>query len=779
MRQLPFNKSFSWIFIMVLLTFSLYAQEKNHRIDDGKSCFFINRTLPHGFEATFRLDPVYEYILTNQSGLRIGDLPELSNLTVCFAIPEGCEPTIDVLETEIMDLKLSLRTHQNEINTMRNPFIEITGQFRSRGLNIAVANVFPFKAPEPGTKDWQVCRSIKFKVYFSGGNHSAKASCLRNPWWDHLILSRMLLNYTSLPGFDEQRVFNLGNKEEGAEYLIITPNGEAFIQWADTLKNFRTQQGILTKVTTLSEIGGNSPELIESYIDDAYNNWNIPPVAVLILGDYGTNPSNSVMAPVWDNYCVSDNRFADIDNDDLPDLYIGRICAQTEEDLANTVGKVIHYESEPPVITDFYNDPITSVAFQPAGIRQIIVESVAGFYEVVLGKSTNRINVATSPLPGEWTTLPEGLALVSYFGPEGLGYIPATPAGVNSAWDGTTQDLINGINDGAFMTLFMGIGSETGWAQPSFTIDDLSGLNNSCPTFVWSMTSLTGKFNFGSDCFAESIHKFPGGALGIVAASEVTYVQTGELITLGAFDQMWPEYLPASGTTFSPEGVYPAVALVAGKYFLAQYPWPLNPNNKKVAYHAYHYFGDIFSSVYTEVPQQLTVSHPGELLAGSNTVLLTVNEGALIGLCLNQELIASAFGTGNEIEITTPELMAGDTLTVTITKQNYYRYSASIPVKDFTSGGTFQKINAGEPCFRIFPNPARNNQIRIKLSGIWPDAPVQISMLDSRHREIGQSMMFYSQKDIYTINTSGLQKGLYYLVISSEIKCWVKKVLVI
>ena len=62
------------------------------------------------------------------------------------------------------------------------------------------------------------------------------------------------------------------NREEGCEYLIITLDNPTFKDWADTLKQFRTKQGILTKVVTTADCGGNEPENIRNYIRNAYEN---------------------------------------------------------------------------------------------------------------------------------------------------------------------------------------------------------------------------------------------------------------------------------------------------------------------------------------------------------------------------------------------------------------------------------------------------------------------------------------------------------------------------
>ena len=76
--------------------------------------------------------------------------------------------------------------------------------------------------------------------------------------------------------------------DDGWEYLIIAPDDSNILAWADTLKAFRTKQGISTKIATVSECGGNNANSIRNYILNAYNNWTIPPAAILIFGGWSS-----------------------------------------------------------------------------------------------------------------------------------------------------------------------------------------------------------------------------------------------------------------------------------------------------------------------------------------------------------------------------------------------------------------------------------------------------------------------------------------------------------
>ena len=155
-----------------------------------------------------------------------------------------------------------------------------------RGVDFVKLGITPYQY-NPVSKQLIVYRDIKVEISFNGGNGHFGEDRLRSRWWDP-ILSDMLLNYETLPKMDYNRSFQ-SKDETGCEYLIIVPNDIAFTVWADSIKKFRTTQGIYTDIATLNEIGGNTPELIEGYIDMAYNTWDIVPVACLLLGDYGTS----------------------------------------------------------------------------------------------------------------------------------------------------------------------------------------------------------------------------------------------------------------------------------------------------------------------------------------------------------------------------------------------------------------------------------------------------------------------------------------------------------
>lgn len=186
-------------------------------------------------------------------------------------------------------------------------------------------------------------------------------------------------------------------------------------------QKFWTEQGILTMVKTLSQIGGNTTLIIENYINNAYNTWTIPPATILLLGDFGSDINSTVISPFYDNYCASDNIYGDVNNDQLPDIVMARITANNEAQLQVMVSKFLNYERNPPTSASFYDHPITALGWQTERWFQLCSETVGGYWKNVQGKNPVRINEIYDGIPGTaWSTAPNTSTVVSYFGPAGL-----------------------------------------------------------------------------------------------------------------------------------------------------------------------------------------------------------------------------------------------------------------------------------------------------------------------------------------------------------------------
>jgi hypothetical protein len=484
-----------------------------------------------------------------------------------------------------------------------------------------------------------------------------------------------------------------GKRSTGCEYLIICPDGPEFLQWADTIRQFRTEQGIITMVVPISEVGGNSTTTIEEYINNAYATWDIPPAACLMLGDYGSNGQTSITSnllndhPNGNNPYVSDNPFSDVNEDLLPDVIFSRITARNGAELELMVSKFLNYERNPPMSIDFYNHPITALGWQTERWFQICSEAVGGYFRNVHGKSPVRINevYGGSPETDPWSTAENSQAVLDVFGPTGLGYIPATPGELGNWSGGNATGINNAVNNGAFLLQHRDHGYHFGWGEPDYDTTDISGLNNTDLPFVMSINCQTGKFNMTGQCFAEKFHRHQAGgqgsgALGLIAPTEISYSFVNDVFVWGLYDNMFPDFLPQFGATPASRGMLPAFGNAAGKYFLYASDWPGNPSVKAITIKLFHHHGDAFSCLYSEVPQNLTVAHDSIQLAGIDSFHIQADEGTLIAFSVNGELIGTATGSGSWADIPIIPQTPPNIIDVVVTKENYIRYHTRVQV---------------------------------------------------------------------------------------------------
>ncbi len=657
-----------------------------------------------------------EALLPNDAGK-----PNLPGLSRYIAIPRGAQVRLEIIDsrTETLEGQDIAPAPRIPFDTQDGPLVYqddrniydkdafypaqpvlISKRYQIRGVDVVLLGVTPFQY-NPVSKKLIVYRDLKIKITFEGGSGQFGINRLRSRWWEP-ILHDMLLNYRILPRVDFA-ANSLENNEptrddeevKNVEYLIITPDDPTFLAWADSLRTFRNEQGIKTGVVTTTEIGGNTYDAIESYVHHVYYDWDTPPSAILLLADYGndnmTITSREEPHPYSGTY-ISDNWYADVDGDSLPDIVFSRITARNDEELRNTVGKILDYERHPPTNEYFYDHPVTAMGWQTERWFQLCSEVVNGFWEHKLGKHPVRENAIYSGTPGDvWSTAENTDEVVDYFGPNGLGYIPQTPEHLTD-WGGNATRLNNDINSGAFMVQHRDHGSETGWGEPDYDINDLDGLDNNDLTFVFSVNCLTGEFNWSSECFAEAFHRHSKRALGLIAATQVSYSFVNDTYTWGMYDNMWPQFMPDKDTWFQQRFILPAFASAAGKYFLQQSDWPYNSDDKPITYFLFHHHGGSFSMVYSEMPQNLTVNHSETLEAGATSFSVSADSGALIGISKNGEYLGSADANGDWVDVPIPAQDPGDTIMVTVTKQNYYRYSALVPV--VSSSGAYITVHS-------------------------------------------------------------------------------------
>jgi len=583
--------------------------------------------------------------------------------------------------------------------------VMISEQKRLRGVDVVILGITPF-AYNPVQKELVVYTDIRIKVSFKGGTGLFGEERLRSRFFEPL-LEQHLVNYGSLPAVDFSARAARGAKAGECDYMIFIPDDTDFQTWAETVRDFRVKQGISTEIYNIASIGGTATA-IESAIDTAYNTWANPPVAVLMLGDYPDMP-----AKTWSSYCLSDNIYADVDGDDLPDLNIARITAHGSADLDIMINKFIDYERTPPTNSSFYQNPVCAGGWQTERWFILCTEIVHGYMTNILGKTPVREYAIYSGSPGStWSTNQNTYMLVNYFGPSGLGYIPATPAHLND-WGANATRLNNDLNSGAFWLMHRDHGYELGWGEPDYNVNDLTGLHNQDLPFVLSINCCTGEYNYNSgDCFSEAFQRMNYGALGVIAASGVSYSFVNDTFVFGIHDSMWPDFDPGYGGSTGDHNLLPGFGQMSGKWYLQASSWPYNTQHKVYTHHLFHIFGDAFTQVFSEAPQSAGVSHAPTINVDDTSFSVTAAAGTTIALTLpDGTILGVADGTGSPVSVPVdPTPQTPGTMYVTVTGPNYQRYEADVFI--IVGGALSVWPSQGTPA-SVLPGPSTDIQIMI------------------------------------------------------------------
>jgi hypothetical protein len=591
---------------------NLFAQEMTYsNLRDGNG-ISIGVSLK-SYEVTplnYRGETMHEITL---SGIFIPNdegMPNLPRISRLIAVPNGAEVRVSVksIDTETLtniNIAPALRIQpipeepvtdyvKNDKAYSINEFypqnpVAISEVTSLRGVNVATVGVTPFQF-NPVTKELIVINNIELEIEYIGGSRECYDAKYRSPWFDP-ILRNSILNYELL---DEIEYTPKNSKSgTGCEYLIVIPNRDDFLPYAEQIKEFRTKQGIYTQIMRLDEMGVATTTQMKAWFHNAYNTWDIPPVAVLLMADHNTNmtlgiPAETVPHPDYGS-CISDNQYADVNGDYLPDMVFARMAAENEAQIAVLVSKFIEYETQPCMEQSYYQNPITALGWQTERWFQICSEAVGGYWRN-MGKTPVRINAIYSGTPGSsWSSNQNTSMVVNYFGPNGTGYIPATPAELGGWSGGTPQQVVDAINAGAFALQHRDHGLEEGWGEPAFRSNHIAQLTNvGKMTYVFTINCLTGKFNNPTPCFGEVFHRYTyngqnAGCVGFLGPTEVSYSFVNDTYVWGMYDLFDPDFLPTFGPSYGPaNGPYigysgnwmPAFGNVAGKYFLYQSNWP-------------------------------------------------------------------------------------------------------------------------------------------------------------------------------------------------------------
>ena len=648
-----------------------------------------------------------------------------------------------------------------------NQNVSIVQTTQIRGLDVVLLNITPFRY-NPVRKTLEVIYDMDIDLRFEGGNGEFGEARYRNPDWDG-ILRNLVVNGDMLPETDYYELVNqaVKNREEGCEYLIISPDNEEILAWADTLKQFRSKQGVLTKVVTTTACGGDNAEAIKSYIQNAYEHWAIPPAAVMLFGNLPAFPLIFLnYAGTGENYdYYSDNPYADMNGDTIPDLTLSRLPAYCIEDYNTIINKIIQYETNPPSDPEYYGHPIITSGYEDNKWFLITSQAVDGFYRNKLGKQPRNYYMiyqhSSGPIPPPdtvWSTGYNTASVVDYFGPQGQNYIAQCPDTLN-CWRNMFDNsyLLDALNRGSFLTLYRDHSGSDLWCCPWIDAIDLLRLTHpAAPTYLLSIGCHTGELfqtyyggNFYETPLIAAFCNDKIGALGGIGAATVTHSHYNDMLTWGLLDYIWPDFMPGLGSANAPAFSRPAYALVAGKLFLNQHVFMPGwwPGNITATQNVFHDLGETYLSLNTEVPQPIAIE--AEPFSNSQTeYTFTAENGAVVCLWHEDEILCVTRATGKPQVVSLPHLSIGDRFCFTATMQNRIRQEQKVTVvssdQPFVYTQQFQ-INDSDPNRQLDAGELVDLDLSLfNSSQITSDHGTLTLICDSPYAEVVQGTASYT-----------------------------------
>jgi len=482
------------------------------------------------------------------------------------------------------------------------------------------------------------------------------------------------------------------------KYVIVADR--AFEATLEPFVNWKTVQGY-NVIEAYTDVIGTTNTAIKTYLENLYNAAtpsDPAPLYVLLIGDHsgsysipGFPSTNGTDTHITDVYFATYDGAADY----LPDLYYGRISAESTTELQNALDKILLYEKyEMPDPT--YLDNCLMVAGTDATFAHL-----AGDATILYGIN-NYFNVAHG-----FTNI------YAYF----YNY-PAGPYNVMSSQDAAADADVN-----AKIAAGVGFGNYTahcdndGWADPAVRRSNIANWNNINEyPFIIGNCCLSFEYN-QSDAFGEMLlYAQDEGAvgyigttnysywyedvywgIGVTAESNVTdanfdghtYANTG----LGVYDGVWHE----NGEPYS-DWYYTGRQIVhKGNMAVDE----SGSTRKKYYWEIYHCVGDPSIMPYMTIPYPLSLSFP-DPMQGETSLLVTTEPYTYVAVSKNNVLLDAQWsGSGTTVNLTVPAFN-GETYCVVGTKQNRSPYvnesivpiAPNPPVAEFS--GTPTTIIEGE-----------------------------------------------------------------------------------
>ncbi|MCP4291330.1 MAG: T9SS type A sorting domain-containing protein [bacterium] len=496
---------------------------------------------------------------------------------------------------------------QSEI---RNEVAQVVYQGRLRAMDIGRLEISPV-AYFPLTGELEIIESLDVSINFEGTDSGLARDLMANtysPFFEHLYAGM-----AGSRGFQDDYPDRVADK---VTYVIVTP--PMFVGQMSDFVEWKTERGfkVITAVTGTPEVGSTTSE-IQSYLHGLYNDATVEnpaPSFILFVGDVAQMPTFTEAGDATDRpYCA-------VDGDLVPDMYYGRFSATNPSELQAQLDKTMMY--------DQFTMP------DPSYLGNVVmIAGVDSGYAPSHGNG--QINYGTE----HYFNASHGINSNTYLYPE----------------SGSSSGLIIGnASDGVGYINYTAHGSQTAWADPSFTQSNINSLTNDGKYFLAvGNCCLTSTYDYG-ECFGETFLRAESkGAVGYIGGSNSTYWDEDYWWGVGYHPsgEINGSAYPVADTGL---GVYDGVFHENGEaehlWYVTQDAMVFSGNlavmesgSSRITYYwnIYNLLGDPSVSIYMGIPETNNVGHVETIFMGQTSLNVTAEHGTYVGLTQNGVLVGS------------------------------------------------------------------------------------------------------------------------------------------
>jgi gingipain K len=522
------------------------------------------------------------------------------------------------------------------------PIAQVQIQGTLRGIQVGALTVNPVQY-DPSTNSIRVYNDIEVEVRYSQYDKSASYNEFARTFSPYFAnIYRQMFNwrddvYDEHPDLWQSPVHMLVITDRMFEGVI-----QEWLAW-------KTLKGFYLDVNYTDEIG-NSASAIRSFIQERYA--QTAPTFLMIMGDKAQVPASAMGS---ETSCVTDLSYSSVDGDQFPDMYHSRFPAETEAHMISMLEKALEYEQ--------YTMP------DPSYLNNVLL--IAGEdngWGVTVGRPT--IWYATN----------------YYFNEE---------HGFDNVYEyshGQYSGCYNHLNTGVGFANYTAHGSNTSWAGPQFTVNDVNNLTNQDKYFL-AMGNCCEAADWGINgaCFGEAmVRAEKKAAYAYIGSCPSTYwlndyyfgvggtarhdgtMPSYEETTMGFYDAMWTDDAYNTVTSMMFIGNLAANAAQALGYELhcsTLYDWQ-----------AYHTLGDGSIMPFRVQPTENTVSHMAIFPIGMPTYEVSADAGSYVAI--SKDGVLHGVGLVGETGVINMEIdpvTSGGEVTICVTHPQRIPYISTIP----------------------------------------------------------------------------------------------------